>query len=79
MTSKIKSIDPIFGMGPAVFRITATNDLRVFVRRDDRGGHVCSSVREVYDGGSRVAGADSDLLEAAREGLGAGERAPQTA
>jgi hypothetical protein len=65
----IKTIEPVLWMGPKAFKITSTNDLCVLVRGDNRGWHACSSTEQVFDGGSRVADADADLLEAAGKAL----------
>jgi hypothetical protein len=66
---KSKTIVPILWMGPKVFEITSTDDLRVLVRGDNRGWCACSSAQQVFDGGARVAHADADLLEAAEKAL----------
>lgn len=66
---KIKTIAPILWLGPGVFQITATDDLRVLVRRGNHGWYACSSAEEAFDGGAKVAGCDADLLEASAKAL----------
>lgn len=68
-TKDIASIRPMFGFGAATFEINSTDSLRVLLRRDGHGWKACSSVSEVFDGGSRVAGPDIDLLQAAKAAL----------
>jgi hypothetical protein len=64
----IKSIEPILWMGPAVFKVTASDERRVLVRLGNHGWYACSSVREVH-GGAKVAERDADLLEASKHAL----------
>jgi len=67
--TEIESIVPILWMGPAVFRVTAADELCVLVRRGNHGWYACSSVREVFDGGAKIADTGADLLEAAEKAL----------
>ena len=75
----IKTIKPILWMGPAVFKITASDERSVLVRLGNHGWYACSSVREVHDGGAKVAGATPTCSKHPEERLGAGGRSLRTA
>ncbi len=68
-TIEIANIRPMPAFGPATFEVNSTDNLRVLLRRDNHDWKASSSIREIFDGGSRVAGPDADLLEAAKAAL----------
>ena len=63
-----EAIYPASWLGPDAFHVISTDCRSVLVRLTDSGWYACSSKDEIFDGGTFVADAKADLIDAATRG-----------